>query len=334
MAKVKRLTKNVLRLLLPVVVLVVIATSAASVWLVHETSHPGHLGYLVTPEKYGMLSSRGAQVTEESWQSLDGSAQKGWLLRGTPNLPAVVLLHKYGANRSHVLNLGVKLNEATNFTVLMPDMRGHGPEAGDKKCTFGGCESEDLASTVAYLKGLRTPEGFQLIGGGIGIYGLEMGALSALTTAVANPDVKAVALDSVPADSDAMLASVIERRFPFASTITERLGQLGTYAYYFDGCYSRVPSCELARQLQNRSVLLLAGSDAREFQDSTSKLSKCLPNSVKLDSKTDLSPSGMGILNASLETSEAYDQRIIDFFRTSLSPPMPDSAMSIREVTP
>ena len=139
MAKVKRLTKNILRLLLPVAVLVVIATTTASVWLVHETSHPGNLGYLVTPEKYGMLSSRGAQVTEESWQSLDGSAQKGWLLRGTPNLPAVVLLHKYGANRSHLLNLGVKLNEATNFTVLMPDLRGHGPEAGEKKCTFGGC---------------------------------------------------------------------------------------------------------------------------------------------------------------------------------------------------
>lgn len=334
MAKLTRLTKNLLRLILPIVVLVVMAATAASVWLVHETSSPGDHGFLVTPEKYGMLSSRGAQVTEESWPSLDGTVQKGWLLRGTPNLPAVVLLHKYGANRSHLLNLGVKLNEATNFTVLMPDLRGHGPEAGDKKCTFGGCESEDLASTVNYLNGLKTPEGFQLIGGGVGVYGLEMGALSALSTAVTNPDVKAIALDSVPADSDAMLASVIGRRFPFASGITERLGQMGTYAYYFDGCYSRVSACELARQLQNRSVLLLAGSDAAEFQDSTSKLGKCMPSSVKLDSKTDLSPSGMSIINASLETSEAYDQRVIDFFRNSLSPPMPDTAVSPRELRP
>jgi pimeloyl-ACP methyl ester carboxylesterase len=319
MAKVKRLTKSFLRLLLPVVVLLVVATAAASVWLVHETSHPTHLGYLVTPEKYGMLSSRGAQVTEETWQNRDGSAQKGWLLRGMPNVPAVILLHKYGANRSYVLNLGVKLNEATNFTVIMPDLRGHGSDAGDKKCTFGGCESDDVTSTVEYLKGLKTPEGFQLIGGGIGIYGLEMGALSALSTAVASPDVKAIALDSVPADSDAMIASVIGRRFPFGSALTEKLGQMGTYAYYYDGCYKRESACELAKQLQNRSVLLLAGADARDFQESTSKLSKCLPGSVKLDSKTDLSPSGMGILNASLETSEAYDQRIIDFFRNSFT---------------
>lgn len=319
MAKVKRLTKSFLRLLLPVIVLIAVATVAASVWLVHETSHPTHLGYLVTPEKYGLLSSRGAQVTEETWQSPDGTAQKGWLLRGSPNLPAVILLHKYGANRSYVLNLGVKLNEATNFTVVMPDLRGHGPDAAGKKCTFGGCESDDVTSTVEYLKGLKTPEGFQLIGGGIGIYGLEMGALSALSTAVANPDVKAVALDSVPADSDAMLASVIERRFPFGSSVTEKLGQIGTYAYFYEGCYKRVPACEIAKQLQDRNVLLLAGADERDFQESTSKLSKCLPNSVKLDSKTDLSPSGMGILNASLETSEAYDQRIIDFFRNSFT---------------
>lgn len=322
MAKVKRLTKSFLRLLLPVVFLLVVSAAAASVWLVHETSHPINMGYVITPEKYGLLSSRGAQVTEEAWQGKDGSKQKGWLLRGMPNMPAVVLLHRYGANRSHVLNLGVKLNEATNFTVLMPDLRAHGNEAGDAKCTFGGCESEDLTATVSYVKGLKSAEGFQLVGGGVGIYGLEMGALSALATAASNADVKAIALDSVPADSDAMLASVVGKRFPFASNVTEKLGQLGTYAYFYDGCYNRTSSCDLARGMNNRDVLLLAGTDSQAFQESTSKLSKCFPASVRMDSKTDLSPSGMGILNASLETSEAYDQRVIDFFRNSLAVPM------------
>jgi hypothetical protein len=42
-----------------------------------------------------------------------------------------------------------------------------------------------------------------------------------------------------------------------------------------------------------------------------------------MDSKTDLSPSGMNILNASLEISGAYDQRVIDFFRNAFAPPMP-----------
>jgi len=90
---------------------------------------------------------------------------------------------------------------------------------------------------------------------------------------------------------------------------------------FYDGCYKRDSACEMAKQLGDRTVLLLAGADAREFQESTSKLSKCFPNTVKMDSKTDLSPSGMNILNASLETSEAYDQRVIDFFRNAFTPP-------------
>lgn len=321
MAKTTRLFKSIFRLFLPILLLLIIAAAGASIWLVHEVSHPGNTGYLVTPEKYGMLSSRGAQVTEESWPVRDGGTQKGWLLRGSPNFPAVILLHKYGANRSHVLNLGVKLNEATNFTVLMPDLRGHGIESTEQKCTFGGCEADDLTSSVEYLKGLKTPEQFQLIGGDIGVFGVEVGALTALSGAAVNPAIKALALDSVPADSDTLLAAVISRRFQFASNITERLGQLGTYGYFYDACYKREPSCEIAKQLGNRSVLLLAGADSRDFQESTSRLSKCFPATVKMDSKTDLSPSGMGILNASLENSEAYDQRVIDFFRNSLKQP-------------
>jgi pimeloyl-ACP methyl ester carboxylesterase len=320
MAKVKRLFKSVLRLVLPVVFLLILAAAGAGVWLVHETSHPAHLGYLVTPEKYGQLSSRGAQITEESWQSRDGSVQKGWLLRGSPNLPAVVLLHKYGADRSHVLNLGVKLSEATNFTILMPDQRGHGPEAAGKPCTFGGCESDDAIAALEYLKSLKSPEQFPLVGGGYGVYGKELGAIAALSAAAANLEVKAIALDSVPADSDALLASVIDKRFPFASFVTAKLGQLGTYGYFYEGCYKREPMCDIARKIENRSLLLLAGADAPTFQESTSKLSKCFPNSTKMDSETDLRPSGMGILNASIETTEAYDQRIIDFFRNSLTP--------------
>src|SRR5688572_21620791 len=126
MAKTTRLLKNFYRLLLPLVLLAVLAAGGAAVWLVHETSHPVANAYLVTPDKYGLLSSRGASVTDETWPNADGTNARGWLLRGTPGAPAVVLLHKYGADRSHTLNLGVKLNEATNFTVLMPDLRGHG----------------------------------------------------------------------------------------------------------------------------------------------------------------------------------------------------------------
>lgn len=322
MAKSIRLLKSFSRLLLPVAVLGILAIATSSVWLVHETAHPVSAAYLVTPEVYGMLSARGAQVTNETWVNKDGTSARGWLLRGAQDSPAVILLHKYGANRSHVLNLGVKLNEATNFTILMPDQRGHGADPAVKYTSFGGCESDDTLAAIEYLRTLKTPEQFPLVGQEIGLYGLEMGSLAALAAAAKQADVKAVALDSVPQSADSMLASTVERRFPFASAVTSKFAQLGTRPYFFEGCYRRETSCDFAKALAGRKVLLLGGLDAPNFQESTSKLSKCFPANASVESKTDLSPSGLGMINASLELSESYDQRVIDFFRQSLGQQM------------
>jgi hypothetical protein len=146
-----------------------------------------------------------------------------------------------------------------------------------------------------------------------------MGGMVAIATAVKDQSVRAIAVDSVPGDSDSLLTESLDQRFPFASFATSRLARLGTRMYYFDGCYQREPLCDTAKKVDGRSVLLLAGVDAPDFQESTQRLSKCFASGNKLESKTDLSPSGFGIINASMEQSEAYEQRIIDFFRNSLS---------------
>jgi pimeloyl-ACP methyl ester carboxylesterase len=275
--------------------------------------------YLVKPEKYGQLSTRAAQVTEDNWPNRDGSSSRGWLLRGGENAPAVILLHKYGADRSYVLNLGVKLNESTNFTVLMPDQRGHGESPSVQSASFGGCEAEDATSAIAFLRNLKTPNQIGLVGKDMGIFGVEMGAMVAVTAAAKDPSIKAIAVDSAPRDSDDVVRGTVERRYPFVSFATSKLARLGTYMYFYDGCYQREPVCDTAKKIDNRDILLLAGVDAQNLQESTSKLSKCFAGNNRIAGKTDLSPSGFGIINASMEQSEAYDPRLIDFFRSSLS---------------
>lgn len=319
MPKTTRLFKSFLRLLLPAVFLFIAAIVSGSVWLVYTSARPYRAPYLVTPEKFGQLSARAAQVTEETWTNRDGSSSRGWLLRGTDGSPAVILYHKYGADRSYVLNLGVKLNESTNFTVLMPDLRGHGEKPAVDNASFGGCEAEDAGAAIEFLRGLRTSNQITLVGKNIGIYGVEMGASVALMAAARDQDVKAVALDSVPADADSVLRETVENRYPFASAATTRLAKLGTRFYYFDGCYQRESACDIARKFTDREVMLLAGVDAPEFQTATSKLTKCFPAANRVQSKLDLSPSGLRIINASMEQSESYDQRLIDFFRDSLA---------------
>lgn len=318
MAPSTRLFKSVTRLILPVIVLIVLAVGSASAWLVYRAAHPTATKYLLTPDKYGRLSSRAAQVTDETWQNKDGSTGHGWLLRGAENAPAVILFHRYGADRSHMLDLGVKMNESTNFTILMPDLRAHGETPAGKNCTFGGCELEDVKLIIDFVRGLKTPTQIALVGKQIGVYGVELGGMYALEAAAQDRDIKALAVDSIPEDSGQLLAQITERRYPFASSFSTRLARLGTYIYFFDGCFRHVPTCDTARKVEGRNIILLGGVDAAAYQEPTAKLAKCLGPNNRVETKLDLSPSGMNIINASMEQSESYDQRLIDFFRNSL----------------
>lgn len=318
MAKTTRLVKSFFRLLLPIVILLVLAVVGGSAWLIYKMARPAAYAYLVTPDKYGQLSSRASQVTDENWINKDGTRTRGWLLKGNPNAPAVILLHRYGTDRSHVLDLGVKLSEALNYTVLMPDQRGHGSGPLVNYTTFGGRESEDVESMIEYLRGLKTPENASLVGKNIGVYGVEMGAVAAMLAASKQQDIKALALDSAPQDSDALLTESVNKRFPFMSALTSKFATLGTYLYFYEGSYKRDALCDTAKALANRKVLVLGGLDAPVYRDSSNKLAKCFPSTTTVEVKTDMSPSSFGMRNASLEQSEAYDQRVIDFFRQNL----------------
>lgn len=319
MSRNTRLFKSVYRLLLPVIVLIVLAVVAASIWFIHISANPPKASYLVTPEKYGQLSTRAAQVTDENWQNADGTTSRGWLLRGNNNAPAVVLLHRYGADRSYVLNLGVKLNELTNFTVLMPDLRGHGENSSVQDTSFGGCERLDTISAIKFLRNVKNADKETLVGKNIGIYGVELGALVGLSIAAKDESVKALVLDSVPSGSNHLLTSVFKERYPFASFITARMAEGGSYLYFAGGCSERQSACELAKSLTNRNVMLLAGADAKHFQTTTSSLSSCFPTQTKITANTNLNPSGFGITLASSEQSNSYEQKVIYFFKESLS---------------
>lgn len=319
MAPKKRLVKNLFRLVLPIFILLLLAAAAASIWLIHTSANPPKAAYLVTPEKYGMLSPRGAQVTDETWANRDNTQARGWLLRGSENAPAVILLHRYGADRSWMLDLGVKINEATNFTILMPDERAHGENPPVKKSSFGGCETNDVAAAIEFLRGLKTADNNSLVGKNVGIYGVEMGAFAGLQAASKDENIKAMVLDSVPLSSNDVLASAIEKRFPVAGAVTSKIAGGGTYLYYAGGCYNHESSCDAAKNTANRKVLLLAGSDAPNFQDSTRSLQNCFPNAETVETKVDLPISGYGLKNASLGQSEPYERQVIEFFRANLS---------------
>ncbi|HWS86947.1 MAG TPA: hypothetical protein VN282_08275 [Pyrinomonadaceae bacterium] len=313
----RRTGRKALTALLPILLLVVLAAACVSAWLVYSATRPTRRAYLVTPEQFLRLSDRGLRATEETWPNRDGTQARGWLIRGAEGAPAVLLLHAYGADRSWLLNLGVKINETSNMTVLLPDLRGHGQEPPVSATSFGWLEADDAQAALEYLRGLKSPQGRPLAGPGLGVYGVEEGAYAALAAARRDAAVRAVALDSVPDNPDDVLAGAIRERTGFDNRVLLALARFGTRVY-FAGRYESDAACTLAEGLGDRQVLLLTGEGAGRLKQTTETLANCFPARTNVETHTDLTLTGLGLGSTSAEEDEAYDRRLIDFFDRTL----------------
>jgi pimeloyl-ACP methyl ester carboxylesterase len=288
-----------------------------TVWLVYSATRPPRRPYLVTPEKFARLSDRGLKATEETWANRDGTRARGWLVRGAEGSPAVLLLHPYGADRSWLLNLGVKINETTNMTVLLPDLRGHGENPPVASAAFGTAEAEDVRAALEYLRGLKSPQGRALVGGALGVYGVEEGAYAALAAAGQEKDVRALALDSVPDSPDDVLNAAVNDRTGIDNGVLRFLARIGT-RLYFAGRYKNDAACTLAEGLGERQVLLLSGEGANRLRQTTETLVNCFPPRTNVEAHTNLPLTGITLASASPEQDEAYDRLLIDFFDRTL----------------
>jgi pimeloyl-ACP methyl ester carboxylesterase len=302
---------------LPVILVVGVALIIALGFIVHGITRPCRRPYLVTPQSFTGISGRVLKVTDETWQNRDGTRARGWLLKGAEGAPAVVLLHKYCADRSWLFNLGIKLNEATNFTILWPDMRGHGVDPPTATTTFGNKEAEDLAAALDYLRTLKGDTQNHLVADRFGVYGVELGAYTAMRGASKDPRIQALALDSVPTDADALVNAAVREEVGINNVVLLKLARMATHIYSL-GAFENTASCEVARGFQNQRVLLLAGAETGQLRESTVSLQSCFPNPANVEVKTDLPLTGFTLTSATGEQGERYDRPVIEFFLKSL----------------
>lgn len=309
-----------MKALLPVAGLIVVGVSAFGFWLAYSASHPPTHTHLVTPDQFIRISPRAVKATEESWPNADGTKARGWLLRGAEGSPAVMLLHDYGGDRSWLFNLGVKINETTNYTVLCPDLRGHGQSPLVAATTFGAREADDVASAVAFLRSLKSPQQRPLVGPAVGTYGVGLGAYVALVAAARDASgatTKSLALDSVPASSDQVLRDALRSRTGLGGSAFYQLARVYEKLYSL-GAFESAPACTAAAALGQRQTLLLSGADAGSLRASTQELARCFPSSATVETKLDLPLTGLQVASATGEAGEAYDRLIIDFFQRAL----------------
>lgn len=311
----RRPGKKTLKWLLPLVLVPALVLIVVVGLTVYRVTHPVHNPYLVTPESFTQLSNR--KATNEQWFNHDGTQARGWLLRGIEGAPAVILLHRYDADRSWLLNLGVKLNEATNYTVLLPDLRGHGADPPNSWTSFGTREADDIIAALEFLRALQTPQRQALTGKIAGIYGIEMGAYTALRAAERDANVRALVLDSVPATPDDMLGMAFKQRTGLDNSFLKWLVRGGTHFYFF-GNYDNRSACGSAAALGDRRTMMLAGDDAAQLREMTLALVPCFPQGSNVAINSALPRTGFNIPFATGEQSEAYDRLVIDFFNKEL----------------
>lgn len=311
-----------LRAAAPVLLLILLALTALTAWLVRKTAYPQSPAYLVTPDDFRELDARGLKVTNETWANTDGTQARGWLLRGNTGAPAVLLLHSSNTDRSWLLNLGVTLNAATNYTVLWTDARGHGPQPPVNWTSFGTQESADVASALNFLRGVKTADGQPYIGANIGLYGLEMGGYAGLSAATLpeNAGVRVLVLDSVPASPEYVLQKALTRRIGSDNGLFRLLAQTGTKVYLRQS-YQNMPACTAAAQLVNRHILLLAGTDEPALQTSTNQLAACLPAQNNITRQLNLPRTGFSLPYLPGPQGDSYQQLVIDFFAQTLANP-------------
>ena len=229
----------------------------------------------------------------------------------------MILLHRYGGDRSLLFNLGMKMNEATGCTILWPDLRGHGMTPPVNWTSFGSRESNDVLAALDFPAGLKGDERSQLIGDAIGIYGVEIGAYAALRAAVKDESIQVLVLDSVPRSQNELVEGTVRS---YVGVNTKALlcpARLATQAYFLGNTTIRILA-NSRRLWEIGEVLLLAGDDDGYLRESTKAVASCFPNPSNLETKTDLPLTGFTLPSATGEQGEGYNRPVIDFFVKNL----------------
>lgn len=313
----RRFGKRLLKSFLPIVLVIGLAVIGFFSYVVYCVSRPAKRPYVVTPQAFSQISGRAIKVTDETWTTQDGRQSRGWLLKGAEGAPAVVLLHRYGGDRSWLFNLGVKINETTNFTILWPDLRGHGETPLVKWTSLGAHESNDLLAALEFLRTLQSENRKKLVGDMFGVYGVELGAYSALKAASREAQIKVLVLDSVTSSPDALLKTAVSNCIGVDNGFVQYLSRTAMKTYLVGG-FDGTPACDIARSISQVRVMLLSGNDAGHLKDETASLQSCFPVPTNVETRTDLPLSGFSLPSATGEQGEAYDRIVIEYFDRNL----------------
>ena len=124
-----------------------------------------------------------------AFPATDGTRLAGWFLAHPRPRGTLLMLHGFGTNHFGLVHLAYDLF-AQDLQCLLLDFRGHGMSEGDAT-TLGLWEQRDVLGALEYLRSRRDVDPDR-----IGVYGVSMGAATALLTIKEGLGVRALVTDS------------------------------------------------------------------------------------------------------------------------------------------
>jgi hypothetical protein len=182
-----------------------------------------------------------------------------------------------------------------------------------KASTLSGREHEDLLAALDFLRNVKSENKTKLVGDRFGLYGVELGAYTALKAAAPDNQVKVLVLDSVPRSSNELLNSAVANCTGINNRLLNYLAVPATRIYML-GAFDQTNACDIAPSLKDQRVLLLSGADAGDLISSTASLKTCFPNQSNVEIRSDLPLSGLNLPSLTGEQGEGYDRIVIDYF--------------------
>jgi fermentation-respiration switch protein FrsA (DUF1100 family) len=251
-ARRRRRPKRLARAILMLVAVAAFVGAAPGLILGYCFVHPPRQRIRRTPARFGLRFER-VKLT-----SADGTRLAAWYVpgpveegpRGRP-AAAVVLCHGYPSNREDVLDLIPALHHA-GFHVLAFDFRSLGESDGGI-CTLGREEPQDVLAAVAFLRARREVDPSR-----IGVLGTSMGAACSLIAAARSDAICAVVADSAFARLDWM---VEERLRPLPAIVRRPLASSSRWwAERFAGCSAaEVSPLAVVPRIAPRPILFIHG---------------------------------------------------------------------------
>lgn len=229
---------------------------------------------------------------------------RGWYVPGEAGRTAVIFCH--GLNRSRVEMLPQsQFAHSLGFSGLLFDLRHHGTSSGEKT-TFGAREKDDVLSAVRWMRRQR-PDSKILL------WGISMGAASAMLAAAEDAGIHAVICDSTYLS----LKTTVDHHFRLFFhlppwPIAGEIRALAEWRGDFRG--EEIDIMQAAHKLGTRPVMFVAQSDDRRMPSTYARQLFAISTSP---SKRLLILNGRRHGHAYRDQPEQYQKAVMEFLKSA-----------------